>query len=221
MEFLKYIGPGLLVTVGFIDPGNWASNIAAGAQYGYVLLWMVTLATLMLILLQHNAAHLGIVTGNCLSEAVTASFRPWLRNTVLGSAMLASVSTALAELLGAAIALNMLFHLPLMVGVLLSLVFALFMLLSNSYRKIEKWIIGFVSVIGFSFLYELTLVDIDWPAAVSGWVTPLLPEGVDAPDHERAGRGRHAPQPLSAFGDHPEPAMEPAGRGGDQKTAQV
>ena len=69
MNFLRYLGPGLLVTVGFIDPGNWASNIAAGSGYGYELLWMVTLSTIMLIFLQHNAAHLGIVTGKCLSEA--------------------------------------------------------------------------------------------------------------------------------------------------------
>jgi manganese transport protein len=65
-DFIKYIGPGLLVTVGFIDPGNWAANLAAGSDYGYPLLWMVTLATLMLIMLQHNVAHLGIVTGDCL-----------------------------------------------------------------------------------------------------------------------------------------------------------
>lgn len=69
LEILKYIGPGLLVTVGFIDPGNWASNLAAGADYGYALLWMVTLSTVMLIVLQHNVAHLGIATGLCLSEA--------------------------------------------------------------------------------------------------------------------------------------------------------
>ena len=60
LDFLKYVGPGLLVTVGFIDPGNWASNIAAGSAYGDTLLWMVTLSTIMLILLQHNAAHLGM-----------------------------------------------------------------------------------------------------------------------------------------------------------------
>ena len=66
MNFLRYLGPGLLVTVGFIDPGNWASNIAAGSGYGYELLWMVTLSTIMLIFLQHNAAHLGIATGKCL-----------------------------------------------------------------------------------------------------------------------------------------------------------
>ena len=74
-EILRYIGPGLLITVGFIDPGNWASNLAAGADYGYVLLWMVTLSTIMLILLQHNAAHLGIASGLCLSEAWSAKAR--------------------------------------------------------------------------------------------------------------------------------------------------
>ena len=69
LDIFKYIGPGLLVTVGFIDPGNWASNFAAGSEYGYALLWVVTLSTIMLIALQHNVAHLGIVTGLCLSEA--------------------------------------------------------------------------------------------------------------------------------------------------------
>lgn len=69
IDIFKYIGPGLLVTVGFIDPGNWASNFAAGSDFGYTLLWVVTLSTIMLIILQHNVAHLGIVTGLCLSEA--------------------------------------------------------------------------------------------------------------------------------------------------------
>ena len=63
IDTFKYIGPGILVTIGFIDPGNWASNMAAGSEYGYKLLWTVTLSTIMLIVLQHNAAHLGIVTG--------------------------------------------------------------------------------------------------------------------------------------------------------------
>ena len=76
LEILKYIGPGLLVTVGFIDPGNWASNLAAGADYGYTLLWMVSLSTVMLIILQHNVAHLGIATGLCLSEATMTYIRP-------------------------------------------------------------------------------------------------------------------------------------------------
>mgnify|MGYP003588977955 FL=1 len=175
--FLKYLGPGLLVTVGFIDPGNWASNIAAGSQYGYTLLWMVTLSTFMLIVLQHNAAHLGIVTGKCLSEATTEYFRPWIRNIVLFSSIAASISTALAEILGAAIALNMLFHLPLKIGSVLVLLVAVVLQFTNSYKKIEKIIIGFVSLIGLSFLFEICIIHTNWAAAAVGWVTPSFPNG--------------------------------------------
>lgn len=175
--FLKYLGPGLLVTVGFIDPGNWASNIAAGSQYGYTLLWMVTLSTFMLIVLQHNAAHLGIVTGKCLSEATTEYFRPWIRNVVLFSSIAASISTALAEILGAAIALNMLFHLPLKIGSVLVLLVAVVLQFTNSYKKIEKIIIGFVSLIGLSFLFEISIIHTNWAAAAVGWVTPSFPNG--------------------------------------------
>src|SRR5512142_1088701 len=108
LDILKFIGPGFLVTVGFIDPGNWASNIAAGSRYGYSLLWMVTLSTLMLIVLQHNAAHLGIATVLCLSEASTRFMPGKLSRPLLFTAMIAAVATALAEILGAAIGLNML-----------------------------------------------------------------------------------------------------------------
>ena len=160
LDFFKYIGPGLLVTVGFIDPGNWASNFAAGADFGYSLLWVITLSTIMLIVLQHNVAHLGIVTGLCLSEAV-----------------LASISTSLAEILGGAIALEMLFDIPVIWGSLLTAFFVTIMLFTNSYKRIERSIIAFVSVIGLSFLYELFLVDIDWPLAARSWVTPSIPEG--------------------------------------------
>jgi manganese transport protein len=177
LEIFKYIGPGLLVTVGFIDPGNWASNLAAGANYGYALLWMVTMSTLMLILLQHNVAHLGIATGLCLSEAAAIYVKPRYARLLLSSAMLASVSTSLAEILGGAIALNMLFRIPIRAGAILVTVFVMIMLYSNSYRVIEKWIIAFVSIIGLSFLYELSLVDINWDSAVRGWVTPSFPDG--------------------------------------------
>jgi len=96
LEILKYIGPGFLVTVGFIDPGNWAANVAAGAEFGYCLLWMVTLSTIMLIVLQHNAAHLGIAPGLCLSEASTKFLHPWVSRIMLATAMLATMATALA-----------------------------------------------------------------------------------------------------------------------------
>ena len=177
LEIFKYIGPGLLVTVGFIDPGNWASNLAAGAEYGYALLWMVTLSTVMLIVLQHNVAHLGIATGLCLAEAASVHLRPRYSKPILLTAMLASVSTSLAELLGGAIALQMLFGVPVRIGAALVLAFVLIMLFTNSYRLIEKWIIAFVSIIGLSFIYELSLVTIDWPAAAVAWVTPSFPEG--------------------------------------------
>jgi manganese transport protein len=177
LDILKYIGPGLLVTVGFTDPGNWAANIASGSEYGYTLLWVVTLSTIMLIILQHNVAHLGIATGLCLSEAATIHLPRSVSKSILSFAVIASVSTSLAEILGGAIALNMIFNIPVKIGSVLVTIFVIIMLLTNSYQKIEKWIIGFVSIIGLSFLYELFLVDIDWPEAMISWVKPSIPEG--------------------------------------------
>lgn len=177
LDLFRYIGPGLLVTVGFIDPGNWASNFAAGSEYGYALLWVVTLSTVMLIVLQHNVAHLGIATGLCLSEAATKYTPAWVSRPILGTAVLASISTSLAEILGGAIALEMLLGVPIGWGAVLTTVFVMVMLFTNSYKRIERAIIGFVSVIGLSFIYELFLVEVDWPAATRAWVTPSLPEG--------------------------------------------
>jgi manganese transport protein len=177
LDIFKFIGPGLLVTVGFIDPGNWASNLAAGSDYGYALLWMVTLSTVFLVLLQHNVAHLGIASGLCLSEAAAIYVKRRYSSILLISAMLASVSTSLAEILGGAIALNMLWHVPVRIGAVLVTIFVFIMLFTNSYTKIEKWIIAFVSIIGLSFLYELSLVNVDWNDAVRSWVTPSFPSG--------------------------------------------
>lgn len=176
-DIFRYIGPGLLVTVGFIDPGNWAANVAAGADYGYKLLWMVSLGTIMLIFLQHNAAHLGIVTGYCISEAATIYLPRPISVCLLGSAWLAAVATSLAELLGAAIALQMLTGLPIGFGAALSLVLVVWLLLSKSYSRIERIIIAFVSLIGLSFIFELFLVRVSWHDTFSGWVTPAIPPG--------------------------------------------
>jgi manganese transport protein len=177
LDVLKFIGPGLLVTVGFIDPGNWAANVAAGSQFGYKLLWMVTLSTIMLIFLQHNAAHLGIATGYCLSESATIFLKPWISRITLGTAILATISTAFAELLGGAIALNLLFNLPIKLGVILVAGFSLWMLISNSYQKLERWIIGLVSLIGLSFIFEISLVQVNWSVAAVGWTVPHFPAG--------------------------------------------
>ncbi len=177
LDILKYIGPGLLVTVGFIDPGNWASNFAAGSGFGYALLWVVTLSTVMLIALQHNVAHLGIVTGLCLSEAATKYTPKWVSRPIIGSAVLASVSTSMAEILGSAIALQMLFGVPIAAGAAMTVAAVAVLLFTNTYKRMERAIIGFVSVIGLSFIYELFLVDIDWGRAVGGWTVPSVPQG--------------------------------------------
>lgn len=177
VKFLKYIGPGLLVTIGFTDPGNWASNIAAGSYFGYALLWVITLSTIMLIILQHNVAHLGIATGLCLAEATAKHFKTRTSKVLLSTAMFASISTSLAEILGGAIAINIIFHIPIGVASILVVLFSCIMLFTNSYHKIERWIISFLSIIGISFIYELFLVNIDWHQAAISWVQPSFPKG--------------------------------------------
>lgn len=174
-NFLKYIGPGILVTVGFIDPGNWAANIAVGSTFGNSILWVVTLGTIILIIFQHNAAKLGIVSGLCLAEAATVYLKPTVSRTILFTAMCASIATALAEILGSAIALNMLFHLPILVGTILTAILCVWLVTTNSYKIMERWIIGFVSLIGLSFLYELSLPHINWSGVFGGWIVPTFP----------------------------------------------
>ncbi len=177
LELLRWVGPGLLVTVGFIDPGNWATNMAAGSTYGYGLLWVVTASTLMLIMLQHNAAHLGIVTGECLAESCAHHLPRPLARLVLASAWLACVATMMAEVLGGSIALQMLLGLPVRLGAAIVAVASAALLLTNSYRRVERWIIGFVSLIGISFLAEIAMVRVDWASAAVGWVVPSMPAG--------------------------------------------
>lgn len=177
LEILKYIGPGLFVTVGFIDPGNWATNMAAGADYGYKLLWVVTLSTVMLIVLQHNAAHLGIVTGLCIAEGAGKYFKRLTASLFIATAMVATVATALAEVLGAAIGLQMLFKIPIAVGAVIASIFAAVMLITNSYKRLEAWIIGFVSIIGISFLFELSVINVKWNEALMGLFIPQFPKG--------------------------------------------
>ena len=177
LELFKFMGPGLLVTVGFIDPGNWASNIAAGSEFGYSLLWMVTLSTIMLILLQHNAAHLGIASGLCLSEAASKYIRPLISTPLLATGVLAAIATAFAEVLGAAIAMQMLFGIPNEYGAIIAAVVVAFFILSNSYRRIEKLIVAFVSIIGLCFIFEMWLIDVEWGKTFAASVMPEIPSG--------------------------------------------
>jgi manganese transport protein len=176
-QALGYLGPGFFVTVGFIDPGNWAANIAAGSDFGYQLLWVVTLSTLVLILWQHMSAHLGIVTGKCLAEMVHDHVRPTPAIIYGATAVAACVATAVAEILGAAVGLDILFHIPLRVGTVLATAFVGAMIWFQGYRSTEKLIIGFVAAIGFCYLAELVIVKPDWGLAARDMVVPTLTSG--------------------------------------------
>lgn len=177
VDIFRFLGPGLLITVGFIDPGNWATNLAGGSSFGFSLLWVITLSTIMLVVVQHNVAHLGIVTGRCLAESITLFTPKWVQYSTNGSAVVAGISTALAELLGGAIALQMLFGIPLAYGGMIVGTTAMVMIWTNSYRRLEKAIIGFVSIIGFSFVFELSLIDVPWTEVTRSAFVPTLPEG--------------------------------------------
>lgn len=174
LELLRYLGPGFLVTVGFIDPGNWATNIAAGAEFNYSLIWVISLSTLMLIFLQHMSAHLGIVTGDCLAESCRRWFPKWVNYIFGASIMLACMATALAEFLGAAIGLRILFGIPLSIAALISGAAILSLVTIQKYDSIEHLIIAFVSIIGFCYLLELFIVKPDWAMAAKAAVTPKL-----------------------------------------------
>jgi manganese transport protein len=119
-RLLSFLGPGFLVTVGFIDPGNWATNIEGGAKFGYDLLWVITLSTLMLILIQHMAAKLGIATGKSLAVNIRERFSPFVSGMIGVTIVLACVATDVAELLGGAIGFKLLFGMPLWMGALIT-----------------------------------------------------------------------------------------------------
>lgn len=171
----KYFGPGFIVTVGFIDPGNWAANLEAGSQYGYQLLWVVLVSTIMLIFLQNNAAKLGIVSGLSLAQATKKYLSPKCSKLVLITALLATIATALAEILGGGLALQMLTGINYRIGTILVGILGTYMICSNSYGQIEKWMIGFVSLIGLSFLYNLTAVNLSWPEIIQSTIIISIP----------------------------------------------
>lgn len=173
-DFFKYVGPGFIITVGFIDPGNWATNIQAGATYGYTLLWVVSLSTIILIILQYNASKLGIVSGKCIAEALTSTYSTKVSKTILFSGLIATIATILAELLGGAIALQMMFNLPIYLGTIIITIITLFLIFSNTYDRIEGIIIGFISIIGLSFIAELAIANVDWLQVSSNIIVPTF-----------------------------------------------
>lgn len=170
--FLAYLGPGVLVSVGYMDPGNWITSISGGAQFKYKLIFVILLSSLIAMLLQAMAARLGIVTGRDLAQLTRE------RTSKVGGIILfiitelAIMATDVAEIIGSGIALELLFGFPLIVGIIITAfdVLLLLLLMKLGFRKIEAIVATLVAVILFVFLYEVVLSRPDIPGIFAGFV---------------------------------------------------
>lgn len=177
-KLLAFLGPAYLISVGYMDPGNWATDIAGGSGYGYKLIWVLLLSNLMALLLQSLSARLGIVTTKDLAQASRASYPPAVNFILYVLAEIAIAACDLAEVLGMAIGLNLLFGLPLIWGVVLTLLdtILLLFLINKGMRAMEAFILALVGIIGLSFIAEMFFAQPDTGALVSGFI-PNLPGG--------------------------------------------
>ena len=175
-RFLRLAGPGLLISVGYVDPGNWATDLEAGSRYGYALLWVVLAASLAAMLLQTLALRLGLAAGLDLAEACHARYPPAVRRVLWVLAEIAIVATDVAEVLGTALALHLLVGVSLGTGVLVTAFDTLLVLglKGRGFRQVEAIVLGLMGTIGACFAVELFLVGADWPAAARGFVPGTL-----------------------------------------------
>ncbi len=173
---LPFVGPALIASVGYMDPGNFATNIQAGSTYGYELLWVVLSANLVAMLFQGMSAKLGIVTGRNLAELCREQFS---RRTVVGmwiASEIAAMATDIAEFLGGALGISLLFHVPLLCGLSVTgvVTFVILQLDKRGFRPLELVIAALVAVIGLSYLCELVIAPPDWHAALFHTIVPQL-----------------------------------------------
>ncbi len=173
-RILRFLGPGFLITIGFIDPGNWATNIEGGSKFGYELLWVITLSTIMLIIVQNMAARVGIATGRSLAVNIKNNFPPILSGVFGITIILACVATDVAELLGGAIGFNLLFGFPIWIGALITIILEIFFIVSQRYHKLERIIIGFLGVIALCYVIELFIVKPIWHELLPYVVIPKI-----------------------------------------------
>lgn len=158
-KFLAFSGPAYMVSVGYMDPGNWATDIAGGSQFGFQLLWILLMSNLMALLLQTLSARLGLVTGLDLAQASRKNYKPWVNFSLFVYAQIAIIACDLAEVLGFAIGLKLLTGIDLIYGVIISVLDTFLILLLQRYgiRKLEAFILALVIIIGCSFFVELFL----------------------------------------------------------------
>ncbi|MCW3070423.1 MAG: iron transporter [Bacteroidetes bacterium] len=175
-KLFAFMGPAYLVSVGYMDPGNWATDIAGGSQFGYKLLWVLIMSNLMALLLQSLSARLGLVRGLDLAQASRAAFPPAINffNWVLAEIAIAACD--LAEVIGMAIGLQLLFHIPLLAGVSITVLDTLLILFLQKHgiRKMEAFILALVATIGVAFIAELYFAKPDGFELVKG-IIPSIP----------------------------------------------
>lgn len=171
---VPFLGPAFLVSVGYMDPGNWATNILAGSSYGYTLLWVLLMSNLMALLLQGLSAKLGVATGLTLAQAIRANTKRSTSIFLWLTAEAAAMATDLAEFLGAALGFYILLGVPLLVAALLTGVIVFFILGLHRFghRKVELVIIALVAIVGFSYVYEVFITHPAWGAVGRGVVVP-------------------------------------------------
>lgn len=175
-KILAFFGPAYLVSVGYMDPGNWATDIAGGSQFGYALLWVLLMSNLMALLLQSLSARLGIVTQRDLAQASRETYSPFINYILYFLAEIAIAACDLAEVLGMAIGINLLFDIPLIEGVLITVLdtFLLLFLINKGIRKMEAFIIVLVAIIGFSFIFEMIFAEPEMSKVFYGLI-PSMP----------------------------------------------
>ena len=176
-KLFAFLGPAYLVSVGYMDPGNWATDIAGGSKYGYALIWVLLMSNLMAILLQSLSARLGIVRGRDLAQASRETYSKPINISLYFLAEIAIASCDLAEVLGMAIGLQLLFDIPLMWGVCITVLdtFLLLFLINYGIRRMEAFILGLVSIIGMAFLAEMILAKPSLAELSTGFI-PSLPD---------------------------------------------
>lgn len=160
-RILAFLGPAYLISVGYMDPGNWATDLAAGSKFGYSLLWVLLMSNLLALLLQSLSAKLGIVRGLDLAQATKNSYPKWVNLPLFILAQIAIIACDLAEIIGMAIGLNLLFGLPILWGVIVSILdtVLLLFLLNKGMRKMEAFIVSMIFIVGLSFLSEMFIVE--------------------------------------------------------------
>ncbi len=175
---LLFAGPAVIASIAYMDPGNFATNIQAGAGYGYTLLWVVVMANLIAMLFQALSAKLGIVTGQNLAELCRSTLPRPLVWGMWGVSEIAAMATDLAEFLGGAIGLSLLFGLPLLAGMGVTAVvtYAILLFEKRGFRPMELIIGALVAVIGLCYLVEMVLAPVDWSAVAFHAVTPQMPD---------------------------------------------